>query len=194
VALLTIVDPAAAATWQLAAGPTRTDGNALELARSTPRWETAIGYVTEQRVNTKTEQDVCAATTTGPECVTVTGTAKRRVDAFGYLSIQRRFAFRPDERLQPVLGLGVVANSDTNPYVSSAVAFSLSAALRIGPRWTLEWRHFSNAGLSEPNLGQDILLLRGRFGPQGSRDYKPATDRGRPGSSGSAGLRSSSGP
>jgi hypothetical protein len=48
--------------------------------------------------------------------------------------------------------------------VSSTAAFSLSAGLRIGQRWTLEWRHFSNAGLNQPNLGQDILLLRGRFG------------------------------
>jgi hypothetical protein len=48
--------------------------------------------------------------------------------------------------------------------VSSGAAFSLSGGLRMGKRWTLEWRHFSNAGLVQPNLGQDILLLRGRFG------------------------------
>ncbi len=163
-ALLTGIDSAAAATWQVAAGPTRADGNALEIARSTPRWEAALGYVTGQRVNIRTEQDVCTAAATGPECITRKWTAERSVDGYGYLSVQRRLAFRADERLQPILGLGVVANSDTNPYVSSTVAFSLSAGLRIGPRWTLEWRHFSNAGFAEPNLGQDILLLRGRFG------------------------------
>ena len=59
---------------------------------------------------------------------------------------------------------GVVANSDTNPYVSSALTFSLSAGLRVSERWTLEWRHFSNAGLEQPNLGQDILLFRADFG------------------------------
>jgi hypothetical protein len=163
-ALLAVFDAAAAATWQLAAGPTGAHGNALEIARATPRWEAALGYVTEQRVDIRTEQDVCTATATGPDCVTLKWTTERRVDGYGYLSVQRRFAFRPDERLQPILGLGVVANSDTNPYVSSTAAFSLSAGMRIGQRWTLEWRHFSNAGLNQPNLGQDILLLRGRFG------------------------------
>ncbi len=163
-ALLAVFDPAAAATWQLAAGTTDSHGTALEIARATPRWETALGYVTKQRVDIRTEQDVCTATATGPDCFTRKGTAERRVDGYGYLSVQRRFAFRPEERLQPIIGLGIVANSDTNPYVSSTVAFSLSAGLRIGERWTLEWRHFSNAGLAQPNLGQDILLLRGRFG------------------------------
>ncbi len=163
-ALLTVFDAAAAATWQLAAGTTDSHGNALEIARSTRRWEAAFGYVTEQRDNIRTEQDVCTATSTGPDCITLKGTAERSVDGYGYLSVQRRFAFRPYERLQPILGLGVVAYSDTNPYVSSTVAFSLSAGLQIGKRWTLEWRHFSNAGLAQPNLGQDILLLRGRFG------------------------------
>ncbi|MDP2326078.1 MAG: acyloxyacyl hydrolase [Gammaproteobacteria bacterium] len=162
-ALLTVMD-SAAATWQLAAGPTRSEGNALEVARTTARWEMALGYVSEQRVNVRTEQDVCAATATGPDCVTLREMVEDHVDGFGYVSVQRRFAFRPDAWLQPILGLGVMGSTDTNPYVSSGAALSLSAGLRLGKRWTLEWRHFSNAGLTQPNLGQDILLLRGRFG------------------------------
>jgi hypothetical protein len=163
-ALLATLNAASAATWYVAAGPTRFDGSALEVARATPRWDAALGYVGKQRVNVRTEQDVCTASATGPDCVTVTGTARRPVDGYAYLSLQRRFVFRPDARLQPILGLGVVANSDTNPYVSSRAAFSLSAGLRLDARWTIEWRHFSNAGLVQPNLGQDILFLRGRFG------------------------------
>jgi len=162
--LVTSIESATATTWQLAAGPTDSNGSALEIARSTPRWEAALGFVTEQQVDVRTEQDLCIATATGPDCVTLKGTAERGVDNYGYLSVQRRFAFRPYAQLQPILGLGVVANSETNPYVSSSVAFSVSTGLRLGPRWTLEWRHFSNAGLARPNLGQDILLLRGRFG------------------------------
>lgn len=153
-----------AATWQLAAGPTRTDGSALEIARTTARWETALGYVSEQEVNVRTLQDTCTAGSAGPECVTLAGTAGRPVAAYGYLSLQRKFRFRDDATLQPVLGIGLVANSDTNPYVSSALTFSLSAGLRLGERWSLEWRHFSNAGLDQPNLGQDLFLFRANFG------------------------------
>ena len=153
-----------AATWQLAAGPTRSDGSALEISRSTTRWETALGYVSKQEVDVQTLQDTCTAGVAGPECVTLSATVRRSVNGYGYLSVQRRFAFRPDAALKPVLGFGVVANTDTNPYVSSPVTFSLSAGLRLGARWSLEWRHFSNAGLKQPNLGQDMLLLRANFG------------------------------
>jgi len=164
VALLTVLHPAAAATWQLSAGPTDSDGSALEIAGAVPRWEVALGYVSVQRVAIRTEQDVCYARATGPECIILKDTDERDVNDYGYLSVQRRFAFRQDAQLQPILGLGVMASSDTNPYVSSNFAFSLSAGLRLGSRWTLEWRHFSNAGLAKPNLGQDIMLLRGQFG------------------------------
>ena len=140
------LSPADAATWQFGAGPTRWDGSALEVARATPRWETALGYVSDQRVNVRTEQDTCYASTTGPMCVTEFSTAKATVGSYGYLSLQRRFALRPEAIVRPVLGIGVVANSDTNAYVSSPVTFSLSAGLRIGTSWSLEWRHFSNAG------------------------------------------------
>jgi hypothetical protein len=152
-----------AATWQLAAGPTRSEGSALEISRSTARWETALGYVSDQDVNVRTLQDTCTAGSVGPKCVTLSSTVRRSVDSFGYLSLQRRFAFRPDATLKPILGLGVVANTDTNPYVSSPITFSLSAGLQFGKRWSLEWRHFSNAGLKQPNLGQDILLLRASY-------------------------------
>ncbi len=149
-----------AATWQVAAGPTRADGSAVEVSRRSARWELALGYVTDQQVSVRTLQDTCRAGPAGPECVTLSATAERPVDSYGYLSVQRKFAFRNDATLRPVLGLGVVANSHTNPYVSSAVTFSLSAGLRLGRRWSLEWRHFSNAGADQPNLGQDMLLLR----------------------------------
>ena len=153
-----------AATWQIAAGPTRSDGSALEIARATARWETALGYVSEQQVDVRTLQDTCTAGPAGPACVTLASAAERPVASYGYLSVQRKFLFREGNTVQPVLGIGIVANSDTNPYVSSALTFSLSAGLRFRERWTLEWRHFSNAGLEQPNLGQDILLFRATFG------------------------------
>ena len=158
-----LIAGAQAATWQLAAGPTRSEGSAVEIARSTARWETALGYVSSQEVDVNTVQDLCIAGAAGPECVTVHSTVRRSVDEYAYLSVQRRFAFRTDRTVRPILGFGIVGNTDTNPYVSSPLTFSLSAGLRLGERWSLEWRHFSNAGMKQPNLGQDILLLRASF-------------------------------
>ena len=66
-------------------------------------------------------------------------------------------------RLRPVAGVGLVAQSDTNAYVSTPVNFSLSLGLAVGERVSVEWRHFSNAGTDGPNLGQDTMLLRWRF-------------------------------
>jgi hypothetical protein len=157
---LGLISTSHAANWQLAAGPTRADGSAVEISRSTTHWEMALGYVTDQQVRVQTVQDTCTAGPAGPECITLTASAERPVDSYGYFSVQRKFAFRDDATLRPILGLGVVANSHTNPYVSSAVTFSLSAGLRLGGGWSLEWRHFSNAGAEQPNLGQDMLLLR----------------------------------
>ncbi|MEZ5565296.1 MAG: acyloxyacyl hydrolase [Gammaproteobacteria bacterium] len=111
-----------------------------------------------------TVQEICIARATGPDCVDQTGTAARTVTRYGYLSLQRRFTFGSNPRLQPVFGIGAVANSDTNPYVSSPLTFSLSLGLRLGRQWSVEWRHFSNAGLAPPNLGQAMQLLRARFG------------------------------
>lgn len=158
--LLMSASAATAANWQFAAGPTRADGSAVEISRSTTHWETALGYISDQRVSVRTLQDTCTAGPAGPECVTLSATAERPVDSYGYFSVQRKFNFRDGATLRPVVGLGVVANSHTNPYVSSAVTFSLSAGLRLGGHWSLEWRHFSNAGTEQPNLGQDMLLLR----------------------------------
>jgi hypothetical protein len=156
--------PARAADWLFAAGPTRSDGGAVEIARTTPRWEVAAGYVSSQRVNVITVQEVCLAQPVGlPVCEDQTTRSRRDVDGYGYLSLQRRFSWRDDRFLRPVIGVGAVALTDKNPYVSSPVTFSLSAGLRFGQRVTLEWRHFSNAGLEGPNLGQDMLLLRGRW-------------------------------
>ncbi len=148
-----------AASWQVAAGPTRADGSAVEVSRSTARWELALGGVSAQQLSIRTLQDTCVAGVAGPECVTLESTTEKSVDSYAYLSVQRKFSFRAAASLRPILGLGIVANSDTNAYVSSAVTFSLSAGLRIGDRWFLEWRHFSNGGVVQPNLGQDMLLL-----------------------------------
>ncbi len=151
----------AAATWSLSAGPTIDDGAAFELSRRSPRWEIALGYIGEQQVSVRYMTPVCPYEGAPPDaCATDVQRGRESVQPYAYLSIQRRFELVRDSPLRPVFGLGLVGQSDTNPYVSSPVNFSLSLGLAVGRRASIEWRHFSNGGLEEPNLGQDTILLR----------------------------------
>lgn len=152
---------ARAATWQLSAGPTLYDGGAVEVSRRSGRWEVALGYVGEQSVLVRHVTPICPwAGAPAAACSEDVRRADESVDPFGYLSVQRRFEFAGWRGLRPVFGLGLVTQTGTNAYVSSAVNFSLAAGLEFSERLSLQWRHFSNAGLDGPNLGQDLIQLR----------------------------------
>jgi hypothetical protein len=155
----------AAADWLVAAGPTRSDGAAIEVARVYAAWEVAAGYVGAQQVTVRTLQATCSGQPGSlTDCVNQATVQDQEVDEFAYLSLQRRFRLpQRGSWLRPYLGLGLAGQTDTNPYVSSPVNFSLSLALNVGQRSSVEWRHFSNAGLQRPNLGQDMLMLRWQF-------------------------------
>ena len=157
-------DSAVAASWQYAAGATLEEGGAVEMSGRARDWELAAGYVSEQhaRVNYITPQCPYAGAP-AEACVNSVKQVHRAVSPYGYLSLQRRFEFLQGAYLRPQAGFGVVAQSDTNEYVSSPVNFSLSLGLAFGDLMSLEWRHFSNAGTQGPNLGQDTLLLRFSF-------------------------------
>jgi hypothetical protein len=154
----------AQANWQLAAGATLEEGGAIELARRSPRWEVALGWVSEQSVLIHYISFACPYAGAPPEsCTQQVRDAHEAVDPYAYVSIQRRFEFRRSEWLRPTLGLGLVGQSDTNEYVTTPVNISLSAGLSLGRVFGIEWRHFSNGGAEKPNLGQDTLLLRWQF-------------------------------
>ena len=136
------------AGWMLAAGPTRSDGAALELSRLTPRWDLALGYVSAQQVDVNVNQDTCYAQPIGlPACVTESWREEQDTDDYLYLSVQRRYALPRLGPARPVFGLGLVGQTDTNAYVSSPVSFSLSLGFNLGERAS----------------GQDMLLLRWQF-------------------------------
>lgn len=159
-----LAQDAGAATWQLSAGATLEEGGAFEVARRSKRWELALGYVTEQRVLVNYITPTCPYLGAPPDaCTTDVRHVHESVDPYAYFSVQRRFEFRQGARLRPLAGLGIVAQSDTNEYVSTPVNFSLSLGLAVGERVSLEWRHFSNGGVEGPNLGQDTVLMRWRF-------------------------------
>lgn len=162
--MILVADSEAAASWQYAAGATLEDGGAVEVSGRAVDWELAAGYVSEQRVRVNYITPQCPyAGAPADSCMNSEKHVQEAVSPYAYLSLQRRFEFRQGAYLRPQAGLGVVAQSDTNEYVSSPVNFSLSLGLAFGDIMALEWRHFSNAGTQGPNLGQDTLLLRFRF-------------------------------
>ncbi len=152
-----------AVTWHLSSGPTTQEGGAMEIAGRNGAWELAAGYVSEQAVQVHLLTPTCPHAGAASGCRYSTQDIRRVVDPYAYLSVQRRFEFREGAMLRPQFGLGLVAQSDTNAYVSSPVNFSLSLGLALGERVALEWRHFSNADTEGPNLGQDAVLLRWQF-------------------------------
>ncbi len=163
VLLMMLSAGAHAVTWHLSSGPTTQEGGAMEFAGRNERWEVAAGYVSEQAVLIHQLTPTCPYPGTGGGCRYSSQDFQRIVDPYAYLSVQRRFEFRDGAMLRPQFGLGLVAQSDTNEYVSSPVNFSLSLGLALGQRVALEWRHFSNADTEGPNLGQDAVLLRWQF-------------------------------
>lgn len=61
------------------------------------------------------------------------------------------------------LGLGAVYLQNTDQWNGSHLNFSLLARYRFTDRWSLAWRHFSNAGTKYPNIGRDMVLVGYRF-------------------------------
>lgn len=155
---------ATAEGWRLSGGLTTNEGRAFEVTYEWPRWELTVGYAGTQVVDVRRTVETCRwITATELDCDVTRARVEGDVDDYLYLSAQRLFEFRHGRRFRPVIGLGLVGQSDTNAYVSSQVNFSLSLGLNLGERAVLQWRHFSNGGVQEPNLGQDILLVSWRL-------------------------------
>jgi hypothetical protein len=163
-AALLLADGARAAEWQLSGGPTLEEGGTLELARHSRGWELALGVVSRQRVRINYISPDCPYEGAPTDiCGVQVRRTMEEVSPYAYFSVQRRFAFRDGRRVRPLLGIGLVGTTDTNEYVSTPLNLSLSAGLALGQQLSLEWRHFSNADVQRPNLGQDAVLLRWRF-------------------------------
>lgn len=57
------------------------------------------------------------------------------------------------------LGLGVGYFNNTNRALGSKFNAALSVEFRPTDRWSLNIRHFSNAGSASPNMGQDMITI-----------------------------------
>jgi len=57
------------------------------------------------------------------------------------------------------VGLGPAYLQNVDQINGSHFNFALMARYRFGDRWSLAWRHWSNAGTKPPNYGRDLLVL-----------------------------------
>lgn len=88
------------------------------------------------------------------------------VDDYGYASAQYIVRLPGSWRLVSI-GAGLMARSTGSGNVDELLPswwnFSLSAGIDLA-HWRVNYRHFSNANMKEPNRGQNLLLLSYRFG------------------------------
>ena len=61
------------------------------------------------------------------------------------------------------LGLGLVYLQNVDVLNGSHLNFSLLARYRFTDRWSLTYRHWSNAGSTQINVGRDMLLISMRL-------------------------------
>jgi hypothetical protein len=106
------------------------------------RWELALGYIADQENSCDRYCD--------------------EVPAYGYASVTRIVLFPITNDIDIVMGLGLMAASDTSALLSRATNISVQAGVEVG-RVRLVYRHFSNGGTESSNYGQNLLLLGYRF-------------------------------
>ena len=107
------------------------------------RYVVGLGYISEQEVNPTFE---------------LPSDVRENL----YVSIQRRMSFTidgcPDWDCISI-GLGVAYFNGTNRALGSNFNVALSVEVRPDKRWSVNLRHYSNAGSDIPNMGQDMITL-----------------------------------
>ena len=78
-----------------------------------------------------------------------------------FVFVQRRVSFdvggRPWDYIS--LGIGPAYFNATNRALGSNFTAALSIEFRFTENWSVNLRHFSNAGSARPNMGQDMLTV-----------------------------------
>ena len=80
------------------------------------------------------------------------------VDDYWAVSIGYKAKMQVDWAIKPYLTLGIAYADAPNYLLSQDFNFGLSGGL-IWRQWQFEYHHFSNAGLEEPNRGQNSFML-----------------------------------
>lgn len=119
------------------------EGQALILSERFGKYSVGVGYITEQYVTPRN-----STRTFVMENVFIQGQR--------HVRLSDRFEF----------GLGVAYFNATNRALGSNFEFSLMVRARISDRFSVQLRHWSNAGSARPNMGQDVVTIAYHFGEQ----------------------------
>jgi hypothetical protein len=129
-------------TWVLP--PTGIMGEASYLVNDL-KWDFSVGFIGTQQLNNNVY-----------------------VKDYWYASITRvvHWGFRDAPKVLPYLGFGLSARESSQNVeylLPQWWNFSLQYGFDYGEHWRVEGRHFSNAGIKEPNRGQNMILVGYRF-------------------------------
>ena len=116
-------------------------GQVLLLTEQFDRYSVGVGYITKQRV------------------VDRSGTLYNireniLIQAMRHIRITEKFN----------MGIGVAYFNGTNRALGSNLEFSLLVRYDFSDRLSMNIRHYSNAGSSPPNMGQDMITFGYTFG------------------------------
>lgn len=86
------------------------------------------------------------------------------IDPYGYFSATGVFYFGQKQKdFRPVIGLGLAARTNGGrELLPLPVNFSLQAGIEY-KQVAFMFRHFSNAGIKEPNRGQNLFIFQTKF-------------------------------
>jgi len=116
------------------------EGGALILSERFDKYSVSLGYIMEQWVTPRTEP---------------------RTHIRENLFVQGQRHFDLSQKWE--LGVGVVYLNSISRVQGSNFNASLMVRYNINDRFTLNVRHFSNAGSAPPNMGQDMLTIGYNF-------------------------------
>ena len=145
---------------QLELGPTNlsgdwAEGGALLLSERFGKYDFAIGYISEQKVNLRT------FSLHDPSCTKITDGFNRcnfviRENIF--VHAQRIVKYKKCE-----MGIGPAWFQNTSRVFGKQLNFGLMIGCNLSEKAFIRIRHWSNAGSATPNLGQDLLTIGWRF-------------------------------
>lgn len=116
------------------------DAAALVVGERFGNYTFSLGVMDKQSINTRTTQNI-----------------KTRQNGF----FEAMRVTRPFSKLE--VGLGGAYFMNTNRALSSNLNFALMVRYELSDKFSLQLRHWSNAGTNTPNLGQDMITLRYTF-------------------------------
>ena len=139
----------AVADFQVEFGPTHlstdwADGSMIVVNERWDKWLVGMGHISKQKVLPRWEKRH--------------GYPEVEIDRNLFFHGQRLLKWRKFE-----LGIGAAFFQNTNRALGKNITVSSSLSYHFNNDFSINYRHFSNAGSGTPNMGQDAITLGWTF-------------------------------